>query len=252
MNLGGIHAKAGRLDEAIEEFSAAARKAPKNVGTHIMLGQAYLMRGMGEEAAAELNLAKAIPTEDPSYTAAIRSLLSQALQLGAMRKRLAAVLDGKDKPKDVGEWTFFLQAAYEQRHYAGAAKFAEAGLTSEPKLSDVTMSVVRYNAACCAALAPAGKGVDDSTPSDDDRAKFRAKAAGWLRDDLDAWNKVLAGRPQVAQGIDQAIQYRKKDTDLAAIRDAPALAKLPDPEREICRKRWADVDDLLRRCSRKP
>ena len=37
------------------------------------------------------------------------------------------------------------------------------------------------------------------------------------------------------------------DADLAGLRDADAVAKLPAAERDACRKLWADVEALLKR-----
>ena len=43
------------------------------------------------------------------------------------------------------------------------------------------------------------------------------------------------------------MQYRQQNTDLAAIRDEAALAKLPPEERAAFNKLWADVAALLNR-----
>jgi hypothetical protein len=37
------------------------------------------------------------------------------------------------------------------------------------------------------------------------------------------------------------------DPDLAGLREEAALARLPEAEREACRKLWADVADVLHR-----
>ena len=41
------------------------------------------------------------------------------------------------------------------------------------------------------------------------------------------------------------LKHWKEDTDLAGIRDAAALAKLPQEERAACKQLWGDVDGLL-------
>jgi hypothetical protein len=47
--------------------------------------------------------------------------------------------------------------------------------------------------------------------------------------------------------VQQTLQHWRTDTDLAGVRDATALAKLPEAEREACRKLWADVNGLLKK-----
>ena len=60
---------------------------------------------------------------------------------------------------------------------------------------------------------------------------------------------LQAGPPQAKQGITQTLRHWKADTDLAGIRDEPALPKLPDAEHKACRAFWAEVDGLLKKCS---
>ena len=50
----------------------------------------------------------------------------------------------------------------------------------------------------------------------------------------------------------QALRHWQKDPALASLRDKDALAKLPEPERDTCRKLWAEVDALLERAQPKP
>jgi hypothetical protein len=67
---------------------------------------------------------------------------------------------------------------------------------------------------------------------------------------LAAWSKALeTGPPEARPSIATTLQHWKADTDLAGIRDEPALAKLPDAEHKACRAFWAEVDGLLKKCS---
>jgi hypothetical protein len=47
------------------------------------------------------------------------------------------------------------------------------------------------------------------------------------------------------------MQTWQHDPDLAGLRDAAALAQLPEPEQQQCRQLWASVDALLRRAQGK-
>jgi hypothetical protein len=112
--------------------------------------------------------------------------------------------------------------------------------------------VHRYNAACAAALAAAGAG-KDAPPSDADRARLRGKALGWLRAEFDAWAKALdGGDPRARPAFASILQHWKVDPDLASLRDANALAKLPEAERKDWQALWADVDALLKRAGADP
>ena len=50
----------------------------------------------------------------------------------------------------------------------------------------------------------------------------------------------------------QTLQHWKVDPDLAGVRDAAALAKLPEAERKEWRTLWAEVDRLLKRAGQAP
>ncbi len=79
-----------------------------------------------------------------------------------------------------------------------------------------------------------------------DVSRWRKQAIDWLEADLTAWSKILeSGSPQVRQSITQTLQHWKAESDLAGIRDEPALGKLPEAEQKACRALWAEVEALL-------
>ncbi len=107
---------------------------------------------------------------------------------------------------------------------------------ADPKLGDDRQAWHRYNAACAAALAAAGQGKDEPPPDDAAKAKLRGQALDWLKAELTAWGKLLeSGPPQARPAIVQTLNHWKQDTDLAGIRDADGLAKLPADEQKAWR-----------------
>ena len=161
---------------------------------------------------------------------------------------LPAILRGEDKPNDNAERLAFAQMAYDRKHFAAAARLWAEALASDPKLGDDRQTQHRYNAACAAALAAAGQGKDEPPPDDAAKAKLRQQALDWLKAELAAWTKLLeSGPPQARPAIVQTLEHWKQDTDLAGIRDADGLAKLPADEQKAWRTLWADVDSLLKR-----
>src|SRR5207244_1277834 len=134
-----------------------------------------------------------------------------------------------------------LPAACERR-YVAAANFYTAAFAAEPKLANNN----RYNAACAAALAASGEGNDAEELDDAERTRLRRQALDWLAAEFAAWKK-LADKPTEHQKIRQKMQHWKTDTDFACVRDAAALAKLPEAERAAWQKLWADVAALQKR-----
>src|SRR5262249_49597576 len=137
---------------------------------------------------------------------------------------------------------------HHKKRYAAAAHFFADAFAANAKLADDLARQHRYNAACAAALAAAGKGQDAAKLEDKERNRLRKQALGWLQDDLPAWTKVAAkGSAPAKAVVRQTLEHWQKDTDLAGVRDKAALAKLPKDEREAWGKLWADVEALLKK-----
>lgn len=77
---------------------------------------------------------------------------------------------------------------------------------------------------------------------------MREQALGWLPADLVAWAKQ-AEREKAGDyaQVQQVLSHWQVDQDLAGVREAIALAKLPEAERVEWQKLWADVAALLKK-----
>jgi tetratricopeptide (TPR) repeat protein len=141
---------------------------------------------------------------------------------------------------------------YKER-YVTAVRFFTEAFASDPKLAEDLQAWHRYNAACAAALAAAGKGADVADLTGKDIAVLRSQALHWLRADLSAWTKQLErGQPAARQEVHKRMQHRQQDPDLAGVRDKDSLAKLPEAERKEWEKLWAEVAALLERAAKAP
>src|SRR5262249_29135105 len=106
----------------------------------------------------------------------------------------------------------------------------------------------RFNAACAAACAAAGKGKDPGNIDDKERARLRQQALDWLRADLAAYTRLAEkGNGSIRQAILRRLAHWQQDTDLTAVRDEKAFAALPEAERNQWRKLWADVAAQLKK-----
>src|SRR5262249_4868117 len=103
-----------------------------------------------------------------------------------------------------------------------------------------------YIGARAAALAGCGQGEDAPPPDDAARARLRAQALGWLKSELVAWSKLFdSGNSHDRILALSGVVLWKANPDLALVRDADALAKLPEPERTGWTALWAEVDAWL-------
>jgi serine/threonine-protein kinase len=241
-SLGVAQRAQGKAEEAIKAFKEALRHWPEYPEAHCNLGLVYQTQGRYAEALAEMRTGHELGTKRPGWRAPSAQWVQQAERLVALEERLPAVLKGDDKPKDVAEQIDFATMAATKGQPAAATRLYEAAFASRPGLVDDLAAAHRYNAACAAALAGCGKGKDDPPPDDSTRGRLRAKALDWLRADLDHWRRRPAAEtPRVVQ----TLNHWKADADLAGVRDAEALAKLPEEERPAWKALWAEVDAAL-------
>jgi hypothetical protein len=120
-------------------------------------------------------------------------------------------------------------------------------------LADDLRARHRYDAACYAARAAAGRGEDAAKLDDTERARLRKQALDWLRADLALRTQQLASdRPDDRPAAQNALRHWQRDRDLAGLRDAAALAKLSAEEQRAFAQLWADVEALLKKAQEKP
>jgi serine/threonine-protein kinase len=245
-NLGIDLAGRGEAEAAIAAYREAIRLQPDFAEAHCDLGLVLGPRGNYEEALKELRRGHELGSKRPGWHFPSAMWVQQAERQAALAGRLAAILKGEDHPRDNAERLAIAQMCYDAKRHAAAVRFWAEALEADPKLGNDRQAQHRYAAACGAALAAAGAS-KDAPPDDAARVKLRAQALGWLKADRDAWAKLLeAGPPQARAAIVQTLQHWTEDTDLAGVRDAAALAKLPEAERKEWQALWADVDRLLK------
>ena len=99
-----------------------------------------------------------------------------------------------------------------------------------------------------AALAGCGQGEEAAKLDEKEQARWRKQALNWLEADLALWTKQLqGGTPQNRKTAADTLRHWQRNNDLAGLRDAAALAKLPPGERAACEKLWGDAAALLKK-----
>ncbi len=131
---------------------------------------------------------------------------------------------------------------------AAAIRLSTDAFRSEPDLALDPAKETRSTAARYAALTAAGRDQEAALLDEPQRAHLRTLALGWLRDDLTAWQKRLEiGNPADRIVIARTMRLWQTHPDLASVRDADTLARLPEGERTNWQQFWQDVAGLLKR-----
>ena len=237
----------GKLVEAIAAYREAIRSKADYAEAHCNLGAALRSQGRYPEALAEFRKGHELGSKQDRSA----QWVAECEAMVVLEARLPAMLRGDDKPKDNAERLALGQLCYDTKRFAASAKFWGDALADDPKLGDDRKAGHRYDAACSAAMAGTGQGIDDPKLDDAARAKLRDRARDWLRAELSAWEKVAtAAEPGNKPLVAKTLQHWKADADFAGVRDADGLAKLPEAERAEWRALWEEVDALLMRVSK--
>jgi tetratricopeptide (TPR) repeat protein len=252
-NLGLTPRDAGRLNEAINHFERALRMDPGTDpwlerSARAALGPVLLALGRFHEAeAVTQRCLDELPRED-GLRSSVEIQLRRCQRLVALRDRLPAVLQGKDRPRDAAETLQFAELSGMQGRFAAAARlYADAFAASRPSADD-PRTTDRYTAACAAALAGCGRGEDGATLDEADRARWRGRAREWLWAVLTMWTRTLeSGAEADLLLVLRRLAHLWADPDLAGLFDHDALDNLPAAERQECRTLSDEVDALIRR-----
>ena len=79
-------------------------------------------------------------------------------------------------------------------------------------------------------MAAAGQGTDGGQLNDQERTRLREQALACLRADLEQWSKRLDhAKPADRQVVRTALEDWQRHTDLASVREAVPVQKLPAP-----------------------
>jgi serine/threonine-protein kinase len=161
---------------------------------------------------------------------------------------LASFLLADYQPRENTERLAFLGACqFMSRNRSTARLYAES-FAAAPQLAADFRAGHRYHAARAAALAGCGLGGDAPAADEAEQTCWRAQSREWLEADLSGWERWLEEDPAAHRGeVREALLRWRDDSDLACVRDAGELDKLPERERTEFRAFWADVDGLIAR-----
>jgi tetratricopeptide (TPR) repeat protein len=210
-NLGiALYYGKGRRDEAIDHYQQALSIDPKSAEGHINLGCALRDKGRLDEAISHFE--ESIRLDSP-YAGPAHYHFGLALR---MKGQLDQAID----------------------HFQQAVQ-----LDPNPGMARHDLFNCLYAAARRAVRASAGQGSQEPRPGEQERAHLRRQALDWLRAGLELRTKLHKDGKAVGWGW--FFYDWQTDSVLASVRDAAALTKLPEAEREQWQRFWGDVAALL-------
>jgi Tfp pilus assembly protein PilF len=249
-NLGNHLHGQGKLVEAEAAYRSAIAVEPGLATAHCNLGHLLRDKGQFAEALSYLRRGHELGSKNPRWPYPSAQWVKRCERLAELDAKLPRMLMGELQPADARERLALAQLCQMSHKllYAAAARLYADAFAEQSNLADNLQGQHRYNAACAAVLAGCGQGKDADQTDGKERARLRRQSLEWLRADLTAYRKLLDKEPdKAAPLVRQQMLHWQQDTDLAGVRGAEALAKLPEAERQDWQKLWADVAELLAR-----
>jgi tetratricopeptide (TPR) repeat protein len=251
--LGTVLMNRGQLDDAVASLDRALARKPEFAEAHCNRGLCLLRKGQFPAGRAALQRGDELGRKQPGWPYPSAEWVQHADRLIQLNSRLPAILAGEDRPADASEELALADMCREnKRMYTAATRFYAEAFAANASPANERYAVARYQAACAAALAAAGK--DEAMPRPPDKVvvMLRWRALRWLRGELARSSGVL-GRDEAKprQAVRQRLARWLDDADLVSVRDAGALDTLPEAERHRWRQLWDDVAALLNKVDKK-
>jgi tetratricopeptide (TPR) repeat protein len=239
VNLGNTLLEKGDLDGAEANYRAAIAIDPDAGGTYYNMGMVYDKRSDLAGAEEWYRRAVALAPNNGYYREVLDGIVRK-------RARLDELTGGRVNPATPAEAIEFAQLAYRspRRQYVAAVRLYSWAFAAEPALSDDLTNGHRYNAACIAVRAAAGKDEEMTALGIEEWGYLTGLAQKWLRADL-AQRVSQAKDPKRWQEVREKLTHWKNDSDLAPIRDPAWLAAMPAADRKAWEALWRDVDAVL-------
>lgn len=247
-DVGYILAGLGEYEEAAKACRDAIRYQPDMAVAHLRLGQSLEAMGLYSEALGELRRGHELGSKVEGWNYPSAQLVGECERLKELDRKLPALLCGEYEPATNEERLSLARICQHKAINARSAQLYSDALKADPGLIKRASSVVRYDAACSAALAGTGRGKDTALLDEKDKAHWRDQSRAWLRSELaDLAPKVKSIWPWVRNQACQILDHWTKDPDLERVREVQSLGELGAEERKEWEILWGEVNRLLGR-----
>lgn len=247
-NLGTALRLQDKLDEAVVCFQKAVHIHPNHAMAWCNLAHVLRQLGKFKEALPAMRRGHELGSRQSGWSYPTGFWVLETERWIALDEKLTALTRDGTVPASGGDRLALAEFCAEvKKRYATAARFYAAAFAAEPKLAEQLSTAYRYKAACAAARAASGEGKETAGLEESQRRRWRTQALEWLTAELAAWTTRFEKNPENGPSLAKTLRGWQADTNLARIRDEPALLLLPAQEQSAWRQFWARVAELTAR-----
>jgi len=244
LDLGHALFAAGRIDEAIAEYQLALKTDPKNAACHELIGFAFFNTGSFSAATNEFKAADDLLAKSDPNKQVVGFFLGRCRRATELQELAPDALSGAKMP-DAPEDRFVFADILRGQHRCRRAVEICLDLLNSKSIDAIDpLGFNRYDVACIAVQAGCGHDMDVAQMSTQEMADMRREGLLLLRSALEVFNKRATTDVQ-RRYMAGLMRGWFRDPDLAGVRNADALEKLPAAERDQWRTFWGDVRDSI-------
>jgi serine/threonine protein kinase/Flp pilus assembly protein TadD len=252
-NLGNALSAGSDPGGAITAYQKAIALKPNLAEAHCNLGHVLCQQGDFRTALAALRRGHELGLKQPNWPYPSAAWVRQCRRLVELEEQLPVFLQGDIRAASAGVSLELAQLCSTKRLNRAAVRFYEQAITAHAKPAASPTSSQRYDAACAAVQAGCGLGKDAGTLDAKERTRLRGVALGWLKAELALCSGQLRrGTAQARAEVRRALGVWHGERDLAVVRDAAGLARLPAVERRAWQQFWSDVEALRQQADTRP
>jgi Tfp pilus assembly protein PilF len=249
--LGACLIKQGRHKEAEAPCREAVRLDGARAEFHTNLGHLLSNLGLYAESLTEMQRGHELGQKRPGWRYPSADWVKEAQARVTLETRLPDALAGKYQPGSGGEWSDLARACRARKLHSAAVQCYLRAFEQTPTLLIDPQRGNRVLALRSAALASCGQG-EQAPTNPVERARLRRQALAWLRQEASRWESALQkATPEQQILVRRALEQLVRESDLAALRDDEALARLPASERAEWSKAWSEIEALSKRAGTK-
>jgi serine/threonine-protein kinase len=243
--LAAVYYENKQYPEAAVTIQKALRLLPRD--PHLLCMMAETLEGLGQFGQAVTAWQQGLSNLPDGHAErpAVTRRLQQAQAWAALDRQIFQILTGKVQPARAEEWLPCIKFAEAKTYYLTAARLWKRALALHPELTANVNSNARYVAAAAAVRAGLVPGRDTGGLDEEDRARWRMQALAWLGQDLERFAQLVdGGTAKDLALVRAACQQWQQHPALTGVRDAAALGRLPEGERQAWQQFWAKVAAL--------
>jgi len=237
----------GQEDAAWRTCEEALDRFPESAELHGQVGALCITRYDWTGALEAFQRHRELLGEGRRVEPRVVEMEGTARRMARIEARADDVRAGRLPPESAVHAAEMGEFCLEEGRYLRALEYYRLALELDPEVAMSPYAFARYNAACCAALASAGRGVEGAGLDPAERRRLGRQALAWLREEAAGMERALEEGSRSAADLSWELKRWFADADLDPLRPEHPDCVLEEEDRAALEELWHSVRALAER-----